>query len=195
MGLRHGGEGVHPLLAAAQNDAVILELEDATAQGARSARLWRLLSIASAATAGMVLVLVASLPREAVVRVPAGSGPSILEQALQRPAPARLALRLPAEVAAPLAPAGRSNLATRSYRLRASNDVVNVAPVLDGAPITAPNPRPPDALAVRGNYAQGWTHEPTSFSVVRWTENGFTYEISSRTLLPRDLARIAELLR
>jgi hypothetical protein len=195
VGLCQGAERLRPLLAAAQNCAVILEHEDAAGQATRSVHFWRLLSIASAATAAVVLVLVATIPREALVRAPAGTGPSILETALQRQAPARLALRLPAEVAAPLAPAGRSNLATRSYRLRGSNDIVNVAPVLDGGPVTAPNPRPNDALAVRGNYAQGWTHEPTSFSVVRWTENGFTYEISSRTLMPRDLARIAELLR
>jgi len=32
-------------------------------------------------------------------------------------------------------------------------------------------------------------------SVVRWTENGMTYEISSRTLRPPDLAGLAGQLR
>jgi hypothetical protein len=32
-------------------------------------------------------------------------------------------------------------------------------------------------------------------SVVRWTENGSTYEISSRTLRPAELARLAEQVR
>jgi len=37
--------------------------------------------------------------------------------------------------------------------------------------------------------------EPTSLSVVRWTENGMTYEVSSRSLGVRDLARLAEQVR
>jgi hypothetical protein len=181
---------------------VILDLEGSTAQRAIPPRLGLLLSIASAAVAAAALLIVSALPHEAPSRA-LESGPSILEQALARPTPQRLSLVLPADIAVRLSQIGtqdgtgnrRSAITPRSFRLRASNDMFSVVPVPDAVPITPPAQRPADALAVHGNYAQGWTTEPTSVSVLRWTENGTTYEISSRTLFPKDLARIADLLR
>jgi hypothetical protein len=177
---------------------VILDLEGAPAQKVISPRLGGMLSVASAAVAAAALLVISALPREALPRTVTG-GPSVLEQALAKPAPQRLSLVLPAEIATPLSQVGiqdgTGNRRPRSFRLRASNDVLSVVAVPDAPPITAPAQRPADALAVHGNYAQGWTIEPTSVSVLRWTENGTTYEVSSRTLMPKDLARIADLLR
>jgi len=34
--------------------------------------------------------------------------------------------------------------------------------------------------------------EATSISAIRWTENGMTYEVSSRALLLADVLRLAE---
>jgi hypothetical protein len=180
---------------------VILDLEGGAAQKAISPRLGQMLSIASGAVAAAALLIMSALPHEAPSRA-LESGPSVLEQALARPTPQRLSLVLPAEVAVPLSQIGtqdgtgnrRSAITPRSFRLRASNDVFSVVPVPNAAPITPPAQRPADALAVHGNYAQWWITEPTSVSVLRWTENGTTYEISSRTLRPKDLARVADLM-
>ena len=181
---------------------MILDLEGATAHRPISPRLGLMLSIASAAVAAAALVIVSALPHEAPARA-LESGPSVLEQAFARPSPQRLSLVIATDLAVPLSQIGtqdgtgnrRSAVTPRSFRLRASNDVFSVVPVPDAAPITPPAQRPADALAVHGNYAQWWTVAATSLSVLRWSENGTTYEISSRTLMPKDLARIADLLR
>jgi hypothetical protein len=182
---------------------VILDLEGAPSPARISPRLGWMLSLASAAVATAALLVIAGRPPGPATRLFEVERPSVLEQAFAQPAPARLALLLPPEVAVPLAPTGsqygsgigRNALASRTYRLRGTNHLVSVAPVPDALPITAPATRPPDALLVRGNYAQSWMFEPTSLSVVRWTEHGSTYEISSRSLRAPDLVRIAELLR
>ena len=90
---------------------------------------------------------------------------------------------------------GRPAPTVRSYRLRGSSDLIVVAMAPDAALVLAPPTRPADALAVHGSYAIGWIVEPTSLNVVRWTENGMTYEVSSRSLGVRDLARLAEQIR
>jgi hypothetical protein len=182
---------------------VILDIEGASASRAVSSRLGWMLSLASASLAAVALLAVNALPREELVRTVPATRPSVLEQAFANAAAPRLVLSLPPEVAVPLAPAGslygsgpgRSLNAPRTYRLRGANDRVSVAPVPDAPPITAPADQLAGALSVHGNYAESWTVEPTSVSVLRWTENGTTYEISSRTLRPPDLARIAEQLR
>jgi hypothetical protein len=184
---------------------VILDLEGAGAARNSAPYLRGLLSVASMAVAAAALLVVSALPHEVASR-PAldAQGTSVLEQALRRPSPApRLSLILPAEVATPLSQIGtqdgtgnaRSAVTPRSFRLRASNDVVSIAPVPDAPPIISLAQRTAETLAVHGHYAEWWTVEPTSVSVLRWTENGTTYEISSRTLMPTDLARIADLLR
>src|SRR2546427_722534 len=52
-----------------------------------------------------------------------------------------------------------------------------------------------EALSVHGTYAANCSVEATSLSAVRWTEKGMTYEISSRSLLLRDLVPLAEQVR
>ena len=182
---------------------MILDLEGPITPSPAGSRPRWVLSIASMAVAGATLLMVAALPHEAPRHV-AESGPSILEPALARKTPVpRLSLVLPSEVAVPLSQIGtqdgtgnyRSAITPRSFRLRASNDVVSVAPVPDAPPVIAPGARAADALAVHGSYAERWTTAPTPVSVLRWTEDGTTYEISSRTLMPKELARIADLLR
>ena len=162
-----------------------------------------LLALASMAVAAAVLLMVAALPHQVPVRT-VGGGPSIIAQSLQRESPKpRLSMVLPTDIATPLSQIGtqdgtgnaRSVITPRSFRLRASNDVVSVAPIPDAPPVLRPTQPTEEMLAVHGNYAEWWTTEPSSVSVLRWTEDGTTYEISSRTLLPRELARIADLLR
>jgi len=80
----------------------------------------------------------------------------------------------------------------RSFRLRGSNAIVVVA-MFPGAPaVVRPATAPADALSVHGAYAANYSVEATSISAVRWTENGMTYEVSSRALLLGDLVRLAE---
>jgi len=183
---------------------VILDLEGAVPQRTISARLWWVLSLASASVAAAALLVVNALPHEQLARFVVGmSGPSVLEQAFARPQPARLQLELPAEIAVPVPPGrivgdygpGRPAPTVRSYRLRGSSDLIVVAMAPDAPLVLAPPTRPADALAVHGSYAIGWIVEPTSLNVVRWTENGMTYEVSSRSIGVRDLARLAEQIR
>jgi hypothetical protein len=183
---------------------VILDIEGAAPQRTISPRLWWILSLASATVAAAALLVVNALPHERLDRlVLIPSGPSVLEQAFAKPRPARLQLALPADVAVPVPPGrivgdygpGRSTPTVRAYRLRGSSDVIVVAMAPDAPVVLAPPTRPADALAVHGSYAVGWMVEPTSLSVVRWTENGMTYEVSSRSLGVHDLARLAEQVR
>ncbi|HKC92006.1 MAG TPA: hypothetical protein VKE23_11850 [Candidatus Limnocylindria bacterium] len=181
---------------------MILDVEGAGSQ--RLARApWVMLSLASAAVAAALHLGVNAVPHEQLARVLPATGPSILAQAFAQPAPPRLALDLPPEVAVPIPPGrvvvgdygpGRPAPTVRAYRLRGSNDTVVVALAADAQPVSAPARRTPDALAVHGSYAIAWTIEP-SINVVRWTVQGLTYEISSRTVQARELARIAEQLR
>ena len=182
---------------------MILDLEGATAQRAISPRLGLVLSIASGAVATAALLMVAALPHAAAPRF-VEAGPSILEQAFakQKP-PTTLDLVLPSDVAVEVLPQrvdgiygpARPAPTLRSFRMRGTNAVVIVA-MLPGAPaIVAPPDVSPDALSVRGWYAANYSVEATSLSAVRWTENGMTYEIASRSLLVRDLVMLAEQVR
>jgi hypothetical protein len=165
-------------------------------------RLRWVLSVASTAVAAAALLALNALPRADLARSILGE--SVIAQALAKPQLPRLSLELPPEIAVPLPP-GRAVLGdygparpaptVRSYRLRGSGDIIVVVMAPDAPKVIAPNPRPADALAVHGQYALGWTVEATSLSVVRWTENAMTYEISSRTLRPAELARLAESVR
>jgi hypothetical protein len=183
---------------------VILDVEGAVPQRTIAPRLWWILSLASATVAGAALLVVNAVPHEQLDRfVVIARGPSVLEQAFAKPGPARLQLELPADIAVPVPPGrvvgdygpGRPPPTVRSYRLRGSSDLVVVAMAPDAPSVLAPPTRPADALTVHGSYAIGWMVEPTSLSVVRWTENGMTYEVSSRSLGVRDLARLAEQVR
>jgi hypothetical protein len=182
---------------------VILDLEGATVHRPISPRLGLMLSIASAAVATAALLMIAARPHDAAPRF-VESGPSILEQAFarQKPPPT-LDLALPSDVAVEVLPQRADGIygparpapTLRSYRMRGSNAIVIVA-MLPGAPaIVSPPDVSPDALSVRGLYAANYSVEATSLSVVRWTENGMTYEIASRSLSLGDLVRLAEQLR
>jgi len=182
---------------------VILDLEGSAPSVAGPRRLWPVLSFGSAAVAAALLALANAFPHEQLARQVPASGPSVIEQELAKPRPARLQLNLPPDVAVPIPPGrfvgdygpARPAPTVRSYRLRGSNDLVVVALAPDAPIVYPPRDRAADALAVHGSYAVGWTVEPTLVSVVRWTENGMTYEISSRTLRPPDLAGLAGQLR
>jgi hypothetical protein len=162
---------------------VILDLEGATPQRAIASSLGVVLSIASAAVA---------------------SGPSILEQAFaQQKPPTTLGLTLPSDIAVEVQPLrvdgiygpARPAPSVRSFRMRGTNAIVVVA-MLPSAPAIVPPPDvSPDALSVRGWYAANYSVEATSLSALRWTENGMTYEIASRSLLVRDLVMLAEQVR
>lgn len=182
---------------------MILDLEGSAPSVAGPRRLWPVLSFGSAAVAAALLALANAFPHEQLARQVPASGPSVIEQELAKPRPARLQLNLPPDVAVPIPPGrfvgdygpARPAPTVRSYRLRGSNDLVVVALAPDAPIVYPPRDRAADALAVHGSYAVGWTVEPTLVSVVRWTENGMTYEISSRTLRPPDLAGLAGQLR
>jgi len=190
---------------------VILDLEGSAPSVAGPRRLWPVLSFGSAAVAAALLALANAFPHEQLARQVPASGPSVIEQELAKPSGRR---RSGGGSAAPSPwPGGtpphfleppytskkrgpaRPAPTVRSYRLRGSNDLVVVALAPDAPIVYPPRDRAADALAVHGSYAVGWTVEPTLVSVVRWTENGMTYEISSRTLRPPDLAGLAGQLR
>jgi hypothetical protein len=183
---------------------VILDLEGATARRAAiSPRLGPMLSIASAAVAAAVLLMIAAIPHAAAPHFVV-TGPSILEQAFasQKP-PMTLDLVLPSDLAVEVLPQrvdgiygpARPAPTVRSFRIRGSNAIVIVA-MLPGTPaLVPPANAPADALSVHGTYAANYSVEATSLSAVRWTENGMTYEISSRSMLLRDLMLLAEQVR
>ena len=182
---------------------MILDLEGATPQRGISPRLGVVLSVASAAVATAALLMTAAQPHAAAPRF-VETGPSILEQAFakQKP-PTTLDLALPSDLAVEVLPQrvdgiygpARPAPTLRSFRMRGSNAIVIVA-MLPGAPaIVPPADASPDALSVRGWYAANYSVEATSLSAIRWTENGMTYEIASRSLLVRDLVRLAEQVR
>jgi len=182
---------------------VILDLEGATVQRTISPRLGLMLSIASAAVAAAALLIVAALPHDSAPRfVP--RGPSILEQAFAKPKPPpTLDLRLPSDLAAEVLPLtvdgiygpARPAPTLRSFRLRGSNALVVVAMLPSASTIVPPSNAPADALSVHGFYAANYSVEATSISAVRWSEDGMTYEVSSRTLSLRDVVRLAEQVR
>ena len=125
-------------------------------------------------------------------------GPSVLASA--KPAP-ELNLGLPGSIATVVRRSGingetgliPTNASITTFRLSATGDLVSVAMVENATPVTAPTAATDSALQVHGHYAvatvdRGVTH-------VRWTENGITFDIASRTLEPFPLADVANKLR
>jgi len=158
-----------------------------------------MLCVASAAVAAAALLAIAAIPHQSAPRF-AEPGPSILEEAFARPKPPpTLDLTLPSDLATEIQPLrvdgiygpARPAPTVRLFRLRRSEAVVVVA-MLPGAPAIVRPANPPDALSVHGAYAANYSVEETSISAVRWTENGMTYEVSSRALLLGDMVRLAE---
>ena len=82
-----------------------------------------------------------------------------------------------------------------TYRLRATGDLVTVAPLPQsevlpyGAPMVMDPP-----LRVRGRAAEA-TLTVNGTSAIRWMENGTVFEMSSRTLSVAQLADLANKLR
>jgi hypothetical protein len=182
---------------------VILDLEGATVQRTISPRLGLMLSIASAAVASAALLMIAALPHDQAPRF-VQRGPSILEQAFAKPKPPpTLDLRLPSDLATEVMPLivdgiygpARPAPTLRSFRLRGSNALVVVAMLPSAPAVVPPSTRPADALSVHGVYAANYSVEATSISAVRWSEDGMTYEVSSRALLLDDVVRLAEQVR
>jgi hypothetical protein len=181
---------------------VILDLEGATAR-TFSPRLGPMLSIASAAVATVALLIIAALPHDAAVRF-ASAGPSVLEQAFanQKP-PTTLGLLLPSDLAVEVSPLRVDGIygprrpvpTVRLFRMRDSNAIVTVA-MLPGVPAIVPAASTPgEALSVHGTYAANYSVEATSLTAIRWTEKGMTYEVSARSVVLRDLVRLAEQVR
>ena len=177
-------------------------------------RLEALLTVAAAALAIAFFASVPYWPHErfnnplpsfvsAALTVPNKApllGPSVLASA--KPAP-ELNLGLPQSLAAVVRRSGingetgliPTNASITTFRINATGDLVSVAMVEGASPITSAAfvGTTAAALTVRGQYAvsnvdRGVTH-------VRWTENGITFDIASRTLGPGELVDIANKLR
>jgi len=81
-----------------------------------------------------------------------------------------------------------------TFRMRATGDLVSVAAPTGIDAVRRVNSDADPGLRVRGAYAISNVDRNGS-TVIRWTENGVTYEISSRTLDAPRLADIADKLR
>lgn len=182
---------------------MILDLDGSPPSRPISPWLGSMLSVASTAVAAAALLILAALPYDLTPRFVA-TGPSILEQAFANAKPSTtLDLVLPSDVATAVAPLQADGMygparpapKVRSFRTRASNALVIVAMLPDAPAITRPANAPSDSQSVHGVYAANYSVEATSLSAVRWTENGMTYEVSSRGLLLRDVVRLAEQVR
>jgi hypothetical protein len=80
-----------------------------------------------------------------------------------------------------------------TFRVRATGDLVTVAAPTGVDPIRRISIDAEPQLRVRGAYAVA--SEDRGNTVIRWTENGVTYEVSSRTLDVAALAELANKLR
>ena len=126
-------------------------------------------------------------------------GPSILASA--KPAP-EINLGLPGSVAQVVRRTGingetgliptRASITT--FRLHATGDLVAVAMVENADPISAPSAATDPSQLVRGQYAVA-TIDRSGVTRVRWTENGVTFDIASRTLDAPRLIEVANKLR
>lgn len=80
-----------------------------------------------------------------------------------------------------------------TFRLRVGGDLVSVAAPTGVDPVRPAAGDPDPAYRVRGYYAV--VSDARGSTLVRWTENGVTYEVSSRTLDPATLVGLANKLR
>lgn|GEM_PF-3252738 len=82
-----------------------------------------------------------------------------------------------------------------SYRLRATGDLVTVAPLPPNEVLPYSSPLVMDPpLRIRGRAAQA-TITVNGTTAVRWSENGVVFEMSSRTLSIAQLSDLANKLR
>jgi hypothetical protein len=176
-------------------------------------RLELLLTIAATAIAAAFFLSVPFWPKQGspnAIRLPTPGlaqatlppsillGPSVLAKA--RPVP-DLNLSLPADLAVVTARRGINGetgliptaASITTFRLKATGDLVTVAAPtgLDAVRRISSDGDP--SLRIRGAYAVAMIERGNT--VIRWTENGVTYEISSRTLDVAGLAAIADRLR
>ena len=89
----------------------------------------------------------------------------------------------------------RNDAVATTYRLRATGDLVTVAPLpqSEALPYSAPLVIDPP-LRVRGRAAEA-TFTVNGTTAVRWIENDTVFEMSSRTLSVAQLAELANRLR
>ena len=89
----------------------------------------------------------------------------------------------------------RNDAVATTYRLRATGDLVTVAPLpqSEALPYSAPLVIDPP-LRVRGRAAEA-TFTVNGTSAIRWIENDTVFEMSSRTLTVAQLAELANKLR
>ncbi|MDQ2952728.1 MAG: hypothetical protein M3R54_10745 [Chloroflexota bacterium] len=80
-----------------------------------------------------------------------------------------------------------------TFRLRASGDLLSVAAPTGIDPVRPAAGDPDPAYRVRGYYAV--VSNARGNTLVRWTENGITYEVSSRSLDAATLVELANKLR
>jgi hypothetical protein len=125
-------------------------------------------------------------------------GPSVLASA--KPAP-DLNLTLPDDIATIVRRTGINGetgliptaASITTFRLRATGDLVGVA-APTGIDAVQPLRGDPDPVhRVHGFYAQ--VRVDRGVTVIRWTERGVTYEVSSRTLDVESLVAVANKLR
>ena len=125
-------------------------------------------------------------------------GPSVL--AGVRPAPV-LNLSLPEGIATIVRRTGINGetgliptaASITTFRLRSTGDLVSVAAPTGVDPVVRGASDPDSPVHVHGAYTV--TRFDRGVTVLRWTENGVTYEISSRTLDTAGLAEVANKLR
>jgi len=82
-----------------------------------------------------------------------------------------------------------------TYRLRATGDLVTVAPLRQSEALPYPSPARGDTpLRVRGRAAN-WIVTDNGIRAIRWIENDTVFEMSSRSLSVAQLADLANKLR
>jgi hypothetical protein len=125
-------------------------------------------------------------------------GPSVL--ASLKPAP-NLNLDLPADFAIVAARRGYNGetgliptaASITTFRLIATGDLVSLSPILEAEAVRAPATLTDPVYRVHGQYAVASVDR--GVNQLRWTENGITYQVASRTLDASRLTEVANRLR
>ena len=125
-------------------------------------------------------------------------GPSIL--ASVKPAP-NFNLELPADIATVTGRRGINGetgliptvASITTFRLIATGDLISVSPILEAEAVRAPATLSDPVYRVHGQYAVASIDR--GIYQLRWTENGITYQVASRTLDASGLTEVANKLR
>ena len=129
---------------------------------------------------------------------PAPRGPSIL--ASLKPVP-NFNLDLPTDFAIVAARRGYNGetgliptlASVTTFRLIATGDLVSVSPIFEADAVRAPATLTEPVYRVHGQYAVASVDR--GVNQLRWTENGITYQVASRTLDASGLTEVANKLR